>query len=123
MRERENVRANGGRSSCNEIQPHWIHGVVSGVERPSLLKFLRQCKTLSQCVSLAPPREPLKLSLLHSVVFHIALRRGETHPACLSCSAESATEAISLTLFCTERVFHIALSRTCHSEGAGLRGG
>ena len=37
------------------------------------------------------------------------LRRGETHPVCLSCSAESATEAISLALFCTERVFHIAL--------------
>ena len=42
VRERElsNVRANGGRSSCNEIQPHWIHGAVSGVERFSLLKFL-----------------------------------------------------------------------------------
>ena len=41
-REKEfsDVRANGGRSSCNEIQPHWIHGVVSGVERPSFLKFL-----------------------------------------------------------------------------------
>ena len=42
-REREfsDVRANGGRISCNEIQPHWIHGAVSGVERPSLLKFLK----------------------------------------------------------------------------------
>ena len=29
---------------------------------------------------------------------------------CLSCSAESATEAISLALSCTERVFHIALN-------------
>ena len=40
-REREfsDVRANGGRSSCNEIQSHWIHGAVSGVERPSLLNF------------------------------------------------------------------------------------
>ena len=36
-REFSDVRANGGRSSCNEIQPHWIHGTVSGVERPSLL--------------------------------------------------------------------------------------
>ena len=44
-------------------------------------------------------------------VFHIALRRGETHLVCLSCSAESATEAISLALSCTERVFHIALRR------------
>ena len=35
---------------------------------------LRQCETHSQCVSLAPPREPSKLSLLHSIVFHIALR-------------------------------------------------
>ena len=42
MREREfsDVRANGGRSSCNDIQPHWIHGAVSDVEGPSLLKFL-----------------------------------------------------------------------------------
>ena len=36
-------------------------------------KSLRQCETHSQCVSLAPPREPLKLSLVHSIVFHIAL--------------------------------------------------
>ena len=35
---------------------------------------LRQCETHFQCVSLAPPRGPLKLSLLHSIVFHIALR-------------------------------------------------
>ena len=39
-REFSDVRANGGRSSCNEIQPHWIYGAVSGVERPRLLKFL-----------------------------------------------------------------------------------
>ena len=38
-REFSDVRANGGKSSCNEIQPHWIHGAVSGVERPILLKF------------------------------------------------------------------------------------
>ena len=30
----------GERWSCNEILLHWIHGAVSGVERPSLLKFL-----------------------------------------------------------------------------------
>ena len=34
-REFSDVRANGGRSSCNVIQPHWIHGAVSGVERPT----------------------------------------------------------------------------------------
>ena len=39
---------------------------------------LRQSETHSQCVSLAPPREPLKLSLLHSVMFHIALSRSVT---------------------------------------------
>ena len=44
-------------------------------------------------------------------VFHIALRRCETHPVCLSHSAESAAEPISLALPCTERVFHIALRR------------
>ena len=38
------------------------------------LQSLRQCETHSQCVSLAPPREPLNLSLLHSIVFHIALK-------------------------------------------------
>ena len=36
--------------------------------------LLKQCETHSQRVSLAPPRERLKLSLLHSIVFHIALR-------------------------------------------------
>ena len=35
--------------------------------------ILRRCKTYSQCVSLAPPRVPLKLSLLHSTVFHMLL--------------------------------------------------
>ena len=33
---------------------------------------LRQCETRSQCVSIASPRAPLKLLLLHSIVFHIA---------------------------------------------------
>ena len=37
---------------------------------------LRRCETHSQRVSLAPPREPLKLALLLSIAFHIALRRG-----------------------------------------------
>ena len=39
----------------------------------SLSIDLGQCEAHPQCVSLAPPREPLKLSLLHSIVFHIAL--------------------------------------------------
>ena len=50
-------------------------------------------------------------------VFHVALRQCETHSqhlVCLSCSAENATEAISLALSCTERVFHIAL-RACET--------
>ena len=34
---------------------------------------LRQCEIHSQCVSFAPPREPLELSLLPVIVFHIAL--------------------------------------------------
>ena len=34
---------------------------------------LRACETRSQCVSLAPSRAPLKLSLLHSIVFHMLL--------------------------------------------------
>ena len=37
------------------------------------------------------------------------LRQSETHPVCLSCSAESATEAISLALHSVPRVFHLAL--------------
>ena len=35
----------------------------------------RQCETRSQCVTLAPPSAPLKLSLLHSIMFHIALKK------------------------------------------------
>ena len=33
-----------------------------------------QCETRSQWVSLAPARAPLKLSLFHSIVFHIVLK-------------------------------------------------
>ena len=44
-------------------------------------------------------------------VFHIALRQRETHLVCLSCSAESATEAFSLALHSVPRVFHLALNR------------
>ena len=32
---------------------------------------VRRCETYSQCVSLAPPRAPLRLSLSHSIVFHV----------------------------------------------------
>ena len=42
-------------------------------------------------------------------VFHIVLRQSETHLVCLSCSAESATEALSLALDSVPRVFHLAL--------------
>ena len=35
---------------------------------------LRRCETRSQSLSLAPPKAPLKLSLLHSIVFHILSR-------------------------------------------------
>ena len=41
------------------------------------------------------------------------LRQRETHLVCLSCSAESATEALSLALYRVPRVFHLALSETC----------
>ena len=33
----------------------------------------------------------------------------ERHPVCLSCSAESATEAISLALHSAPREFHLTL--------------
>ena len=42
-------------------------------------------------------------------VFQIALRQSETHLARLSCSDESATEALSLALHSVPRVFHLAL--------------
>ena len=46
---------------------------------PSVISLaLRRYETYSQCVSLAPPRAPLKLSLSHATVFHIALRACET---------------------------------------------
>ena len=58
-----------------------ISSVFSNVPRKlkSRFKFtalfdIRQCETHSQCVSLVPLREPLKLSLLHSIVFHIAIK-------------------------------------------------
>ena len=38
-----------------------------------LFCVLRRCETYYQCVFLAPPRAPLKLSLLHSIVFHMLL--------------------------------------------------
>ena len=34
---------------------------------------LTRCESHSQCVSLTPPKVPLKLSLLHSIVYHIVL--------------------------------------------------
>ena len=37
-------------------------------------------------------------------LFHIALRQSETHLVCFSCSAESATEALSLALHSVPRV-------------------
>ena len=49
---------------------------AGSVETELIDKFLRRCETHSQRVSLAPPRTPLKLSLLHSIVFHIALKDG-----------------------------------------------
>ena len=35
--------------------------------------ILRRCETYFQCVSLVPSRAPLKLSLLHFIVFHMLL--------------------------------------------------
>ena len=74
---------------------------------PSVISLaLRQCETHSQCVSLAPPREPLKLSLLHSIVFHIALRQCETHSQCVSLAPPR--EPLKLSLL-HSILFHIAL--------------
>ena len=42
-------------------------------------------------------------------VWHIAFRQRETHLVCLSCSAESATKALSLALHSVPRAFHLAL--------------
>ena len=54
-------------------------------------------------------------------VFHIVLRQRETHLVCLSCSAESATEALSLALHSVPRVFHLALRRCrTHSQCVSL---
>ena len=35
--------------------------------------FLRACETRSQCVFVTPPKAQLKLSLSHSIMFHIVL--------------------------------------------------
>ena len=42
-------------------------------------------------------------------VLSLALRQRERHLVCLSCSAESATETISLALHTVPHVFHLAL--------------
>ena len=41
----------------------------------------------------------------------VDLRQRETHLVCLSCSAESVTEAISLALHSVPHVYHFALSQ------------
>ena len=41
----------------------------------------------------------------------LLLRQSETNPVCLSCSAESATEAISLALHSVPHVFYLVLRR------------
>ena len=43
---------------------------ISGLSRGQQ-KTLRACETRSQCVCLTPPRAPLKVSFLHSIVFHM----------------------------------------------------
>ena len=82
--------------------------------KPSLSHSIvfQMLETRSQCVSLAPPRRPLRPSLSHSIVFH------ETHLVCLSPSAGSATEAISLTLHSVPRVFRntFSMSLLLHRE-------
>ena len=42
---------------------------------------------------------------------------GETHLVCPSCSAESATEALSVALDSVPRVFHLALNLKCNRKG------
>ena len=48
-------------------------------------------------------------SSIHRYFQFFDLRQRETHLVCLSCSAESATEALSLALHSVPRVFHLAL--------------
>ena len=52
------------------------------------------------------PTKYCPIPLIFSTKLLQALRHRETHPICLSCSTESATEAISLTLL-HSTVFHI----------------
>ena len=47
--------------------------------------------------------------LMTSAVFQMLLRQSETHLVCLSCSAESATEALSLSLS-HSIVFHVCFT-------------
>ena len=52
-----------------------------------------------------------KPQFLNILQYFAPLRQRETHPVCLSCSAESATEAISLALLSVPHVFHLALKK------------
>ena len=47
--------------------------IVCGKSVTRLQNIFRACEIRSQCVSFVPPRS-LKLSLSHSIVFHMVLR-------------------------------------------------
>ena len=59
---------------------------LTRMDRPLFVGELRRCETYSQCVSLAPPRVPLKLSVLHSIVFHTLLRGSAVLNTFVACS-------------------------------------
>ena len=58
------------------VQQRQHHKALESARERMLSLALRRCETLN--VSLAPPRTSLKLSLSHSIVFHMLLRRCET---------------------------------------------
>ena len=72
---------------------------------------LRACETRSQCVCFAPPRAPLKPSLLHSIVFHMLLRVCETRSQCVPLAPPRAPLKPSLL---HSIVFHMLSIPTLH---------
>ena len=77
-REREKriffLRGGSTRLKISWVQQRQHHRAQESARERMLGLLLRRCETYSQCVSLAPPRAPLNLSLLHSIVFHMLLR-------------------------------------------------
>ena len=82
------LRRGSTRLKITWVQQRQHHRAHKSARERVLSLALRACETRSQCVSLAPPTAPLKLSLLHSTVFHITQHTYKTWPQPIYCSVQ-----------------------------------